>query len=121
MNDQAIEPLRLDVVLTDSVARSSELHPIFQEFEALLRTSRGDGSVIPKSLATEIVNYVMPVVSDAGIFHGGRLTSLLKGIASEVDVDFFGEEMGVKIRSVIDEEIERYWAIQDRRQEGARW
>ncbi|GGE36055.1 hypothetical protein GCM10007276_11900 [Agaricicola taiwanensis] len=121
MNDQVLGPLRLDVVLSDAIARSSELHPAFQEFEALLRTSRGEASEVPQSLKAEIVDYVMPRVSDASIFHGGKFTSLLKDISEGVDDSLFGEEMSAKIRGVINEELNRYWAIQDQRHEGARW
>jgi hypothetical protein len=121
MNDQVQGALRLDVVLTDGVARASELHPAFQDFEALLRTSRGEGTEAPPSLNAEIIDYVIPYVSDASIFHGGKFTALLKDISGRVGDDLFGQEMSGKIRAVLDEELNRYWAIQEQRHEGARW
>ncbi len=119
MNDRTIEPQRLDVVLADSVLQSGDIPAYIQEFEALLRTRRrGLFRGFSPSLHDVIVDTVMPRISDPSIFQGSRFTMILEGLARDL-APLMGDDSSVpEIRSIVQEELVRYWAVQDRRRQG---
>jgi hypothetical protein len=120
MNDRTIEPRRLDVVLAETLP--DQVVPAYiQEFEALLKARRGGASRMPSaSLEGELVDFVMPRITDASIFQGRRFTALLGDLKTRLPAILSGDPMQLEVDEVIEEELARYWAIQDRRHKGSR-
>lgn len=119
-----VEGQRLDVVLqrlkeSDKPSSVLDIHEI-PEFDAELADDfESSGSEQQGSIETLLIDFIMPVVSDIGIFHDSRAIMLLEHLRDEL-LPYLdnNEELASLATQVIDDEIARHDLIRERRQAG---
>lgn len=118
MANTKIEGERLDVIIQKMRDRG-EAAPIAgaQEFEEFLKP--GVDRTAPQSrIEAQLVDYLMPIIKDGSIFQEGRTISLLEHLRDYLLPQWNGTpEMAELASRVIEDEIYRYRALRERRQE----
>lgn len=118
MSSTKIEGERLDIVL-QKLREKGESTPLdgAQEFEALL--NRPGGTAAHGSIEAQLVDYIMPLISDGSIFQEHRTIRLLEHLRDDI-IPGWNEspEMTDLATRVINDEINRYSDLRERRQSG---
>lgn len=122
MATSRIQGERLDVVL-QRLRDSEEPGSITasEEFQAFLKGLRdvGDAAETPPTSESLLIDFIMPLISDARIFEESHTIALLRYLRDEL-LPFFSDsdELSDLARMVINDEIERYSFVLERRQSG---
>ena len=120
MSVRRVEGQRLDIVLqklreSDKPAAILELQEV-QESPKLAKDASGRLEQ-ESSLETVLIDFIMPIVSDAGIFQDDRAIMLLSYLRDELlpNMDD-SEELHSLATLIIDDEIARHHFVNERRQ-----
>ena len=115
--NRGIDPRRLDVVLaeiarttTDPVTRAR-----VEGFEALIRSRfKEPGRRGFDSVREEVVDFVMPRISNAGILGGARYLEILDRVVAFLPALGESDDIIEIAIHVIEEEMDRHRELQDR-------
>jgi DNA polymerase II small subunit/DNA polymerase delta subunit B len=115
-----IDGQRLDVVLQklrDRDAATEVLHR--DEFRTFFNKDKRDHPIADRSPEALLVDFIMPMISDAGIFQDNQVITLLEYLRDDV-LHLISEnpEVSELATKVIDDEIARHQFVSDRRQSG---
>ncbi len=112
-----IEGERLDVIL-HRLRDNSGANKVegTESFEDLIAQTI-DTSAPENSLDEMLIDFIMPLISDVGIFQESRTISLLQNLRDDLlPAIGGGAELTDLVTKIIDEEIDRYTELRDRRQ-----
>ena len=114
-----IEGERLDLVLQRLREKGDGSSiPATDEFEALL-SRPADKATAEGSMESLLIDFIMPIIKDAGIFQENRTIMLLEQLRDKVLPQLNeSTEMTQLATRVIDDEIVRYTDLRERRQAG---
>jgi hypothetical protein len=119
-----IEGERLDIVLQRLRDKGdTSVLPASDEFEALLNQPT-EGATAEGSMESQLIDFIMPIIKDAGILQENRTIALLEHLRDQVLPHLFPQLMDASqphlssVLEVVNEEIARYVDLRERRQAG---
>lgn len=118
MANPKIEGERLDIVLQKLRDRgeAAALENV-KEFESLLKPSVARAAP-PSKIEAQLLDFLMPIITDSSIFQEGRTIGLLEHLRDNLLPQWNGApEMTELASRMIDDEIDRYRFLRERRQE----
>jgi hypothetical protein len=115
-----VDGQRLDVVLQK--LRDRELAPeVFnrEEFRTFFNKDKSDRPVSDQSPEAMLIDFIMPLISDAGIFQDNQAITLLEYLRDDV-LHLISEnpEVSELATKVIEDEIARHRFVHERRHSG---
>jgi hypothetical protein len=120
MPTSRISGQRLDVVL-QRLRDTEEPSPIVdsEEFKAFLRGTTDRQGSAQQSSESLLIDFIMPMVSDARIFEGSQTILLLQHLRDDILAYMSdNEELTQLATKIINDEIERHNYVLEKRQSG---